>query len=538
MKGTPAADRLQGESAITPSPVEREWIIAAPHAQRAALADEAGVSPLLAQLLLARGVTSAADVRSFLNPEPKTLLPPDALPGTVDAAARLHAAAKNKRRIVIYGDYDVDGVTATAILWHALRLDGADVSFYIPSRLEEGYGLNREALEQLAADGAQLIITVDCGITAVAEANRARELGIELIITDHHQPGDEPPPADAIVHPTACGDSPNPHLSGAGVALKVAWALGQQVGGAQRVNPDFRTFLQDALALTALGLIADVVPLLGENRVLCTIGLQRLRQSTNPGLRALLEVAGLNERKRLDDYDVGFMIAPRLNAVGRMGHARLAVELFTRANPHRAREIATTLDAHNRQRQNLERSITKQAIERVSELGFDRDSRRAIVLADADWHPGVIGIVAARLVDRFHRPTFLIALNGDVGQGSGRSVRHFPLHEALHRCADHLISHGGHAMAAGIKVHADHLDQFTDAFLAEADRRLTPADLRPRLHLDDEVTLAALTSPTVTSIMSMAPLRHRQPPPQTGNHTRRNHRRATRRRPHRQPPPA
>jgi single-stranded-DNA-specific exonuclease len=484
--------------------LERDWIIAAPHPHRARLADEAGVAPLVAQLLLNRGVQSAAQVGPFLMPDLNALLPPDALPNAVAAGQRLAAAAKAHRRIVIYGDYDVDGVTATTILWHALKLAGADVAFYIPSRLEEGYGLNAEALERIAADGGQLVVTVDCGITAVKEARRARELGIDLIITDHHQPHDELPDA-LLIHPTACGPSANPHLSGAGVALKVAWALAQELSGATRVSQAFRDYLLDATAFAAVGLVADVVPLVGENRVIASFGLRHLCHTQNPGLQALLEVSGLTGKKSYDDYDIGYMLAPRLNAIGRMGHAQLAVELFTRADHDRAREIAATLDAHNRRRQEVEHEITKQAEALVVEKGLHQPSCRGIVLASPDWHPGVIGIVASRLVDRYHRPTVLIALERDQGQGSGRSVRHFPLHEVLRACERHLTSHGGHAMAAGIKLRKDQIAAFTDAFLIEAARRLTPQDLRPKLHLDDQVGLADLTTEVVNAVQRMAP---------------------------------
>lgn len=485
--------------------MERDWVIAAPHADRERLADQAGIAPLLAQLLLTRGVHHAADVRPFLSPGLGQLAPPETLPGAVAAGERLAAAVRAGQKIVIYGDYDVDGITATAILWHALTLVGGQVSFYIPSRLEEGYGLNCEAVEKLAADGADLVITVDCGITALDEARRARELGLDLIITDHHQPRDDLPAAAGIVHPTARGASSNPDLSGAGVAFKVAWALGRAMAGREQVRDDFRKFLVEATALVALGLIADVVPILGENRALASFGLQQLVQTRNPGLRALLDVSGLNGQRRCDDYDVGFRLAPRLNAIGRLGHARLAVELFTRADEVRATEIARMLDTENRRRQELERQIVKEAEALVIDKGFHRDSCRGIVLANPAWHPGVIGIVAARLVERFHRPTVLIALDDDVGQGSGRSVRHFPLHEVLTACREHLLSFGGHAMAAGVRIAADQLDAFTAAFLAEAANRLTPADLRPRLHLDDEVTLGELSTELVDAVLRLAP---------------------------------
>lgn len=498
--------RTEADPLATIPQIERKWVTAPRHADCERLSREARISPLLAQLLLNREVRTPSEVRRFLSPDLKELLPPERLLNAVKAGKRLAEAARAGRRITIYGDYDVDGVTATAILWHALSLLGAHVDFYIPSRLDEGYGVNAEALEQLHADGADVVVTVDCGITALAEARLARRLGLELVITDHHEPLGELPEAEVIVHPTAGDRSPaNPNLSGAGVALKVAWALGQEFCGAARVTPELRTFLVDATALAALGLVADVVPLVGENRVIASFGLRHLCHAQNPGLQALIDVSGLSGKKSYDDYDVGFLLAPRLNAVGRLGHARLAVELFTRATPQRAREIATTLDAQNRQRQAVEREITKQAAEMVVAGGFNRDSCRGIVLASPDWHPGVIGIVAARMVERFGRPTVLIALDGAQGHGSGRSIRHFPLHEVLVACEQHLISHGGHAMAAGVRIAADKLEVFTKAFLSEAARRLTAADLIPRLDLDDQVELGQLQVGVVDAIGRMVP---------------------------------
>ena len=494
------------EKLATVPQIEREWIIAPPHPERERLAREARIAPLLAQILLRRDVRTATEARQFLTPDFRALHPPERLPGAVEAAERLTDAAQHGRRIVIYGDYDVDGVTATAILWHGLKLAGGDVDFYIPSRSDEGYGLNVKALEQIKRDGADVVVTVDCGITSHKEARLARQLGLELIITDHHEPRETLPDVDVIVHPTACGeDSANPHLSGAGVALKVAWALAQRACGTARVTSDYRDYLLDATAFAALGLVADIVPLIGENRVIASFGLRHLRETKNPGLQALIEASGLSGRKSYDEYDVGFVLAPRLNAVGRLGHARLAAELFTRANPERAAEIAATLNAQNRQRQQVEREIVKQATEMVIAGGFDREGRRAIVLAAPEWHAGVIGIVASRMVDRFHRPTILIALDEQIGRGSGRSIRHFPLHEVLTECEEHLISHGGHAMAAGVKIKPDQVAAFTDAFLAQAAQRLTSADLVPKLHLDDEVALGDLTPELVDAIQRMGP---------------------------------
>jgi len=496
---------MKTENLINTNREACEWIIAPPHPERQRLAREASITPLLAQLLLNRGIDEAPGVQRFLTPTWTELLPPERMPGAVEAGRRLAEAARDGRKIVIYGDYDVDGVTATTILWHGLTIADADVDYYIPSRLDEGYGLNIEALKQLRADGADLVVTVDCGVTAFDEARGAKDLGLELIITDHHEPKDSLPDAPIIAHPTACGDSGNPHLSGSGVAFKVAWAMARHLCGGEKTNPRFRDFLVEATAFAALGLVADVVPLISENRVLAAFGLRQLCHANNPGLKALIEVSGLSGKRSYNEYDVGFMLAPRLNAVGRLGHARTAVDLFTSADADRATEIAADLNEHNRKRRNLESEIVKQAETMVVERGFNRDNRRGIVLACPDWHPGVIGVVASRLVDRFHRPTVLISMDGDQGQGSGRSIRHFPLHQVLAECSKHLISFGGHAMAAGVRVEADRVEAFTESFMQQAEQRLTPADLIPKLRLDDEVDLADLTAATIEDVQKMAP---------------------------------
>jgi single-stranded-DNA-specific exonuclease len=451
-----------------------------------------------------------------LTPQLKDLHPPDLLPGAVGAAAAIVNAVRSGAKIVIYGDYDVDGTASVAILWHALTFLGARVFFYVPHRTEEGYGLNPEAVDRLVQEGAGFIITVDCGITAVDVADTLRRAGVPLVVTDHHAPHTALPPAEAIVHPalsgTACygdtplagGSYPNPDLAGAGVAFKVAWAIGQKVSGADRVDPRFRSLLLDLLPLAALGTIADVVPLRGENRIIARYGLEGLVGTRLPGLRALIESAGLSGG-RISGYDVGFKLAPRINAAGRMGHARLAVELLTRADTDRAREITLYLEEHNRSRQATERQMTRDAVERIEGANLAGDARRAIVLASHGWHAGVIGIVAARLVDRFHRPAIMISVGTDEAQGSGRSIPGFDLHAALASCAEHLRSYGGHAMAAGIRLAPDQIEPFTDAFLHVANGRLTGEDLVPKLRLDAEISLDELTMPTAEAVLALGP---------------------------------
>lgn len=502
----------------------RDWVIAAPAPGRDALAAALRISPVVAQVLCNRGISDEAGARKFLKPAASDLFAPERLPGAMAAAGRIVRAIRDKKKIVIYGDYDVDGVTGTAILWHAIRLAGGAAEFYIPRRLEEGYGLNVAAIESLAAEGAELIVSVDCGVTAVEAAARARELGVELIITDHHQPqvdetGAAGLPDALIVHPglaslVADGSAvyENPNLSGAGVALKVAWAIGQVCGGRAKVSPAFREFLVDAMALAALGTVADVVPLLGENRLIAANGLLGLRACKLPGVRALIASSGLGGQA-ISGYDIGFKLGPRLNAIGRMGHARLAVDLFTRADDALAAEIAANLEQQNRARQSMERKITAQAKEMVVAQKQDADAVRAVVLASEGWHAGVIGIVAARIADTFSRPAVMIAVDNGTGQGSARSVRNFSLVEALADCRGHLLSFGGHAMAAGLKIATEKIGAFREAFQARAAQALTHSDLTPRLHLDDEVRLDQLDESLVADLGRLEPLGAGNPAP-------------------------
>jgi len=482
----------------------KRWVLAPPSPDAAAAAQRWRVSPIVAQLLINRGLAVDQPCEEFLAPKLASLHPPELLPGAAEAASLIIEAVRAKTAIVLYGDYDVDGTAGVAILWHVLKAAGANVSYYVPHRVEEGYGLNLDAARRLIDQRAGLIISVDCGITSVEVAEAVRQTGAELIITDHHAPHATIPRAAAIVHPTVGGRCPNADLCGAGVAFKVAWAIARGLAGAERVTPAFRTLLQELLSLAALGTIADVVPMFGENRTIAWHGLAALVATSLPGLRALIDSAGLSG-VRIEGYDIGFKLAPRLNAAGRMGHAQLTVELFTSADQRRAEEIVLYLEDHNRARQTAERKITKQACEIVERDGLALDSRRAIVIAAEDWHPGVIGIVAARLTERYRRPTVLIAMNNGQGQGSARSIRHFDLANALASCGDHLLAHGGHAMAAGLRIAADRVESFTRAFVEVANNRLTADDLVARLRLDASIQLAELTLPTVESILTLGP---------------------------------
>ncbi|MCD6304347.1 MAG: single-stranded-DNA-specific exonuclease RecJ [Planctomycetes bacterium] len=493
------------------------WEVAAASAEAssisAELARRLGIAPLVAQVLANRGIRDVAAARSFLNPKLSDLHDPTELAGCAEAAERLARAVRDGRRIVIYGDYDVDGITAVAILQTCIRMLGGRADYYVPHRLEEGYGLNRRAVDKLAAGGAEVLVTVDCGISAVEPVAAARRAGMEVIVTDHHDLPAEPAAADVVVHPQLGRPPyPNPHLAGAGVALKVAWQLARSACGRQRVDEQMRRFLLDAASLAALGTIADVVPLVGENRCLATYGLRALPQTAHPGLRALLAVAGV-EGRALDAYHVGFMLAPRLNAAGRMGHARLAVELLTDAAPDRCREIAEYLDKQNTERQKVERAIAEEAAEMVLHRGLDDPQHRILVLASEDWHGGVIGIVASRLVERFARPAILVALNGRRGQGSGRSVPGFHMRRALAACGRYLTAFGGHAMAGGLRIERNRVEEFAEAIGHYARQHMPDGPDQPTLAVDAETTLEGLSFEAAQQLDRMGPFGQGNPRP-------------------------
>ena len=494
-------------------PKQYRWDLAPPFDGAEALARRLSTAPLIAQLLHNRGLDSEDACRAFLEPKLTDLYDPLLLRGAEPAAKRIARAVADREPIVLYGDYDVDGMTGVAILEAVLRLVGAGCDFYVPHRLEEGYGVNLEAVRKLIADGAKLLITVDCGIGAVEPLREARRAGVDVIVTDHHGAGEALPEAAAVVHPNLPGqDYPNPHLAGAGVAFKLAWQVAREICGETRVDDRLKDFLVEATCLAALGTIADVVPLVGENRSLAVYGLRGLPATKHVGLRALIDSAGLGGEK-LDAYHVGFVLAPRLNACGRMGHARLAVELLTGAAAERSGEIARFLHEQNTERQKVERAITEQAVEIVESGGLADDERRAIVLARPEWHGGVIGIVASRLVSRFGRPTILIAVNGRDAQGSGRSIPGFDMRAALAACGEHLQSFGGHPMAGGLRIEPRKIHDFTAAFLAHAAEMISPEQLTPTLRIDAETTLAGLPYHVVERIERMAPFGQANPEP-------------------------
>ena len=463
---------------------------------------------LLDRVLIARGLEANAD--EFMNPSLRGLHDPKLIPDLERSATRILEAIERKEKIAIFGDYDVDGVTASAILIHTLRsiCPQIDLVSYIPHRVEEGYGLNCEAIKSLHADAVSLIVSVDCGITAIEPAKTAKSIGVDLIITDHHNPPasmDDLPDAFAVVHPRRPDSSyPFGELCGAGVAYKLAWHICTLHCDSERVSPELRTVLVEMLGFAALGSIADVVPLIDENRVIVKHGLRQIPHSRNEGLQALIHASGLDSDK-IDTEAVGFRLAPRLNAIGRLGHAADALELMTNATGEEARVLATRLSRVNDERKAIGEAIYAQADEMARQAGMCEPDRRAIVLAHDDWHPGVVGIICSRLVERYARPVILMRRDGEICKGSGRSIDGFNLHAGLDGCAEMLIGYGGHDMAAGMRCGSDRFEQFADAFIAFANERLTPEDLVNTARYDSSARVSELTADAVHSLERLAP---------------------------------
>lgn len=491
----------------------------APHdeSQIRRLSSEMRISPLLAQVLIARGLSDASAARSFIDAKMNDLLEPCSMPGIEEASERVITALNEKRRITIYGDYDVDGMTATSILLQCITLANGQCDYFIPNRLDDGYGLNSDAVRRLhEEDPNRLVITVDCGITSVQEAALAKELGLELIITDHHQMSDDLPEASCLVHPRLPDSTYEfPHLCGAGVALKLAWAVCQKLGDGQKASPQMREYLKCAVGLAAIGTIADVVPLLNENRILVRYGLSGLAERAPLGLQELMKVAEIKANQTLDTEDIGFAIAPRLNAAGRLGQARLAVELLTTNSQDRASQLAAYLDELNKNRRTVERRMLKQAKEMVDENEEWHD-HATLVLAHQDWHPGVIGIVANRVAEQFEKPTVMIALDASsrTGQGSARSFAGFDLHAGFSSCSQHLIRYGGHQAAAGLKIEEDNIEDFRIAFSEYAASAPQPSEHDLQVRIDAEVCLNEISKQAVRELDRLGPFGQENPRPQ------------------------
>lgn len=469
---------------------------------------ELGLSPVVARLLAIRGHHDPEAADRFLRPSLAHLQDPWKLTDLAPAVDRLLGAVARKERIVVHGDYDVDGVTSTVILRRALELLGGDVTHFIPERLRDGYGLQPATIERLHADGARVIVSVDCGIRAPEAARRARELGVDLIITDHHEPDTELPQALAVVNPKRhdCG-YPDKHLAGVGVALKLVQGLCQKAGR--------DGWLQAFVKIAAIGTLADVVPLVGENRVIAKLGLEQLTKGPHKvGLRALLDVSGL-AGKTIDAYHIAFMVAPRVNAAGRMASADLATRLLLASDEGLADEaqaLAQQLDAENTRRRSEEQEIVaaaKKAVESDPDVG----AHTVLVVAGEGWHRGVIGIVASKLVDAYYRPAIVLSIEHGVAHGSCRSIPGFDVLGGLEACAGLLDRFGGHKQAAGLQLDAAKIPAFRRAINDYAADALSPDDLRPNLSFDGPLDFDVLTPRVVSDLMAMAPFGLANPKP-------------------------
>jgi single-stranded-DNA-specific exonuclease len=473
-----------------------------------ALASALNLHPTVARLLCLRGLSDPEAAARFLRPSMDHLHDPGRLADMIKAVERIERAIAQKERIAIHGDYDVDGITSTVILRRALEMLGGDVVHFIPERLRDGYGLQPAAIERLGAEGVRLVISVDCGIRGTDAALRARELGVDLIITDHHEPEADLPPAFAVINPKRRDCSyPDKNLAGVGVALKLVQAL--------CTRADRAKWLPAFVKVAAIGTLADVVPLVGENRVIAKLGLESLSRGRHTvGLRALLEASGLTG-KTIDSYQVGFILAPRVNAAGRMSTPDIATRLLLATDEgsiEEARTLAQQLNEENLRRQTEEADLVaqaKKAIETDPAIG----AHNVLVVGGDGWHRGVIGIAASKLVDAYHKPAIVLSVDGDVAHGSCRSIPAFDMLDALERCADLFLRFGGHRQAAGLTMEAARVPEFRARINAHANQVLEPEDLRPRLRIDGALNLKHITAHLVEGLNALAPFGLANPRP-------------------------
>jgi single-stranded-DNA-specific exonuclease len=477
--------------------MSKRWIVRRHDINAAAsLARLLGVSPTLAALLINRGYADEVSARAFLTPTYDQLHEPYLMLGMREAVARIKHAIETQQPILIYGDYDVDGTTGTAILLRALKLLGAITGFHIPHRFTEGYGIQQPALERALADGYKLVISVDCGIRAHEPLYWARDHGLDVIITDHHLPDETAgaPPAFAVLNPNQAGCSyPDKNLAGVGVAFKLVHALFREYGR----EPQVAAFMK----VVAIGTVADVAKLTGENRTIVAIGLKDLARAANPGLKALIDVAGCGDGKGMTAYDVGFRLGPRINAAGRMDAARAVVELFDTRDSVEARRIAEHLDARNEERKTVQQQIIDLAL---AELGDGKDARVAVI-EGSGWHRGVIGIAASKIAERINRPCVVFSIDGDVAHGSGRSIEAYHLLNGLTTCADLFEKFGGHSHAAGITIRPERIAEFRRRLNEHAASCLTAEDLEHSVAVDIELPAEALTFQLARELQALEP---------------------------------
>ncbi|MFN2493213.1 MAG: single-stranded-DNA-specific exonuclease RecJ, partial [Pyrinomonadaceae bacterium] len=479
----------------------KRWIVREQDVDHvASLAGALNVSPTTAALLISRGCHDELSARSFLEPSYNQLHDPHLMLGMRDAVRRLLRAVDTDEPILVYGDYDVDGTTGTAVLLRALTLLGARTGFHIPHRFTEGYGIQKAALQRAVSEGFKLAISVDCGIRAHEPLYWARENGLDVIITDHHLPdeGEGVPPAYAVLNPNQNGcDYPDKNLAGVGVAFKLVEALFRERGRESQIN----AFLK----IVAIGTVADVAKLTGENRTIVSLGLKDLPSATNPGLRALMEVAGCCDGSSMTAYDIGFRLGPRINAAGRMDAARAVVELFSTRDAQEAQRLARHLDTRNNERKEVQRQIVELAIAELANADKGPGHSYVAVIAGEGWHRGVIGIAASTISERINRPCIVFSIEGDVAHGSARSIEPYHLLNGLTSCAHLFEKFGGHSHAAGITIRTDRIAEFRDRLNEHAASCLTTADLQPRIYIDAELRTEDITFESVGELQRFEP---------------------------------
>src|SRR5258707_1748786 len=499
--GQAAAASPRSQSTRSSNRIAKRWVVRhTDQAQAATLAQALGVSPIVAALLITRGHQDVDSAQAFLKPSLDQLHDPFLMHGMTDAVKRLLRAIDDQEPILIYGDYDVDGTTGTAVLLRALRMLGATAGYHVPHRFTGRYRIRQDALEKAFRDGYKLVVSVDCGITAHEPLIWARANGLDIIVTDHHLAGGDEgaPPALAVVNPNQHGcDYPDKNLAGVGVAFKLIHALFRERGREAQV-PGF-------LKMVAIGTVADVAKLVGENRAIVTLGLSDLPRARNHGLRALIEIAGCGDEAEMTAYDLGFRIGPRINAAGRMDAARAVVELFDAKSKEEARHLAEHLDTRNRDGKEPQREIFNRAVEEF-ESGAERESQtHAAVIAGDGWHRGVIGLAASKIAERLNRPCVVISLDGDVGHGSARSIEAYHLFDGLTACRDLLDKFGGHSHPAGLAIRRGSIAEFRRRLNEHAASCLTETDLTPMLSIDAEVPPAALRLQRLQDLHSLEP---------------------------------
>ncbi len=491
---------------------KKRWRVREPEIQlQQTLAASLNISTITSQLLINRGISDIQQAERFLSSTLSDIRSPLGMKGMKEGVERVQKALHNKEKIAIYGDYDVDGITSTSILLTFLKSTGANASYYIPERIAEGYGLNADAISKIAERGVTLLITVDCGISDHAELKLAKELGMDVIVTDHHEVPDYLPPAYAIINPKQSGCLfPFKNLAGVGVAFNMIIALRATLRDEGFWKEKEVPNLKEYLDLVALGTIADVVPLVDENRIFVKYGLMELTASTKPGIIALKEISGLNDVP-INAGMVGYRLAPRINAAGRVGKGVDGVRLLTSESYDEAASIAKLLDDGNKERQGLEEVILREATEMV-DAGL-LSGRKSLVLASGNWHPGVIGIVASRIAEKYYRPTVMIALKNGIGKGSARSIHSFMLYEGLKECSHLLNEFGGHDYAAGLSINEENIEKFRDAFERVASAKLSDEDMVPEMDIDATMDLNDVTEGLVKELDNLAPFGEANPEP-------------------------